>query len=149
MCRGMFNMILFLLMASTTINLYAIHATLINQELESQATYLDAEELFYIARNFESDFFQTSTSTEKIVAWYSVWSSQQPPIYGYFSHTTSTCVQVEESFEVFVNRVFRFENKSMFMEAYGEKESCIFLSLEKGGFKTFGVLKSPICTECN
>lgn len=143
-------MMLFLLMALTTINLYSIHETLISQDLKGQSTYLIAEELFYTARNFETDFQKTVTSPETLIIWYNNWSTyQQPPTFGYFSQQLLECIQVEENFNQFASRVFRFKNNSAFMEDYMAQESCIFLPLEKGGFKTFGVLLSPICTNCN
>ncbi len=150
MRRGMFNLILFMLMASTTVSLYSLHRQLVFQELRNQAMYLDAEELFYKARNFEWDFHTSVHSKQDVLSWRRRWNSEQAPIiYGYFSQQGMECVQVDEPFEQFVNQVFRAENQTVFMESYGAYRSCIILPLEKGGFKTFGVLKSPICVGCN
>ena len=140
-------MMLFMMMATTIVSLASVQSQIMSDELLGQATYLDALELFYRARNFEQGFLATDPTPEAIQTWF---DSQRPaPTYGYLSRWTSECIQVNESFADFTSKVFRFENGRAFMEAYGDQEACIFLPLEKGGFKTLGVLASPLCISCN
>ena len=145
MRRGVFNMVVFLMMASTLTALFSMHRQLVERSLQSQAQILDALELFYAARNAEWMLAASAASPESLHQWY---LHQGGPItYGYFSSLTSSCVQVEEDFDDFVAQAFRFQPPQTFMEAYGTSRSCIVLPMEKGGFKTSAVFISPKCVD--
>ncbi|HDR53335.1 MAG TPA: hypothetical protein ENN60_01520 [archaeon] len=151
MRRGVFNLMLFLMMASTLVSLYAIHHTMLSRELENQARLADALEVFYLARNAELDLARSATSLSAILLWYDRWAHLSTPAFGYLSLTGDACLQTDLSFPDFIAQVFRVENETgtlkIHMEAYENRPSCIFLPFSKGGFKTSAVLVSPACIE--
>ncbi|MBR9681001.1 MAG: hypothetical protein GOU98_04230 [Candidatus Altiarchaeota archaeon] len=140
MRRGVFALTWFLLVSLTLISLYATKATLLNLELKKQSELMDAEELFYQARNFEFDFFK-AVSNHNLDEFYNYWDTQGDLNYGYFDYSNLLCEQVSFSFTEFINNQKIQEDSVIFFE----NSLCVTLSLEDSGFKTFGVVVSPIC----
>ena len=141
MRRGVFAITSFLLFSLAFINLYALYAIFLESYLNTTSQILDGEETFFKARNFETSFvFSALEGKSKLLEWYNYWK----PVYGYYDELRG-CVQVNESFEEFIDEIMRFYNETIFIEAYKQKSSCIAKEINYKGFKTTGMIRSPLC----
>lgn len=145
MCRGMFAMTWFLLLSSTLTNLYLMYDTLIFSEIESQGVLMDAEELFYLARNFEYDFNKMliEDNSENFLNY---WSRKGNLTYGIFSEFgKKACIQVDLSFEEFLNSTVLYRDNLILFSPLETGKSCVTLEIKHQNFKTYGAVVSTIC----
>ena len=139
MRRGMFALLAFLVASTSFVNLLILGSSLYSSYLNTTAKIADAEEAFYRVRNFEQSFVLSAVKGGgELERWYSYWK----PTYGYWS---GECVQVDEPFDVFISRVLKKYGNKIFLEAYGTHESCLYLPVDYKGFKTYALIRSPLC----
>ena len=136
----MFSILSFFLIAGIFANLYTIHSEFWRSYLNTSSKVLDGEEVFYRARNFESSFILSAVEGN-LIEWYDYWR----PVYGYYDELKGKCVQVDEEFNEFVQEIVKIYEKKIVMEAYQNHSSCLFFPVNSKGFKTLGILKSPLC----
>ena len=129
MFRGVFALTWFLLLSTTLVGLYSLNLQLDKKSLSVQGSLMDADEAFYLARNFEWDFAQTHNI--------SYWKTKGDIVYG--TKVGTKCVQSNLAFKDFLEKT---KNLTL---GLGLGPSCVTLEIEYKNFKTLGVLKSPVC----
>ena len=135
MRRGVFALTWFLLLSTALSNLYVAAREIQEQFIKLQGTLMDADEAFYLARNFEWDVKQQLSEGKLNLSY---WYSRGNVSYGVAG---TSCVQVDAPLEVFINKTF----KDGHFQGYGFAPACITFEVHYKTFKTLGVLKSPKC----
>jgi hypothetical protein len=103
--------------------------SLVSRSVSIQSKLIDADEAFYKARNFEWDFANTHNIE--------YWKTKGNLSYGVA--LSSKCEQISLPFKKFL------EKSKNLSSGIGFGPSCVTLEIEYKNFKTFGVLKSPVC----
>ncbi len=134
MRRGVFALTLFLLLSTALVNLYAAYLSLVRASLSYQGQMMDADESFYLARNFEFDARRMIATGGNLSHWRSKGNLS-------FGSAYDSCVQTGLSWDEFRNRTFRGGH----FLALGFAPACVTLEVDYKNFKTLGVLKSPLC----
>ena len=141
MRRGVFAMTLFLLFSTSLVNLILIHNELIEKSLNQTSEIMKAEEVFYMSKDFEISFVKSALRGYSQIE---TWSSHWNITYGFVSPSGDECIQASEPFSSFIRKVVRYEKNGVFLDAYGPYRSCITTTFELEGFKTRGVITSPL-----
>ena len=145
MCRGVFAMTWFFLLASTLVNVYLMYSGLMSSETENQGTLMDAEEAFYMARNFEYDF-KRALSEGELRQFHEYWSSKGTLTHGYFQEfPEKECIQSSQPFEEFVDTATLEQGGALVFSPTAAGQTCVTLAVDYGKFKTLGVIKSTVC----
>lgn len=145
MRRGVFALTFFLLLATALVDLYAMHGRLVRAEMRNQAVLMDASEAFYLARNFEHDF-RRSLALNETEDFLRHWSGRGDLTYGHFrDYPEKGCEQADLGFEEFLGRAVKRDGDVIWFTPIGSDVSCVVLRVHKGGFKTYGVIKSTVC----
>jgi len=143
MCRGVFAITWFLLLGMTLTNMYLAYSTLLSSELKNQGERMDAEEAFYMARNFEFDF-KRAVAQGDTQEFYDYWSSQGNLVYGIFHEFPEKhCEQADMSFKGFLSQTL--SKNPLLFSPIGQEQTCVVLDVQYGKFKTLGVIKSTVC----
>ncbi len=138
MRRGVFAITWFFLLASTLVNLYAIYGTLVSSELKNQGVLMDADEAFYMARNFEYDFRRAVVDGE-------VENFKERWNFTYGNWQDGRCVQVNVSLDEFLNMTILQRGNTLIFSPLMTGRSCLAAEVRHQYFKTYGVVVSTVC----
>ena len=145
MLRGVFAIGWFFLLASTLISLVSMKNLLISDEVEVQSILMDAEETFYIARNFEFDF-KKRVVENNFEGFLQYWGTRGKVNYGFFSDVfEKQCVQTDSTFEDFLNEVLLRRQDYTLFSPINQMKTCVTLEIDYKNFKTYGAIISLTC----
>jgi len=128
----------FFLLASTLANLYAVYDVLVSSELKNQGVLMDADEAFYMARNFEHDFKRALADGE-MEGFGERWN------FTYGSWQDGRCVQVNMSLDEFLNLTVLQREDTIIFSPLMTGRSCLAMEVRHQYFKTYGVVVSTVC----
>ncbi|MBR9680144.1 MAG: hypothetical protein GOU99_03790 [Candidatus Altiarchaeota archaeon] len=150
MCRGVFSLSLFLIIASSLISLFSTQLVLEHKQLNTSLTIIEAQELFYLSKNIEWSFQDSLLANNEISArtqltdWKNYWSKIGVVRYGKYLDET-TCLETAISWQAFLEKTITVVGNSTYFTGFGLEKACIFIELEKRNFKTLATIISPEC----
>lgn len=145
MSRGVFALTWFLLLATALINIYTTYDRLISTELSAQATLMDAEETFYLARNFEHEF-RYAIANDRLNSFQDYWSVRGNLTHGTMHPFERRCIPSDQPFVKFVRSATRKTGSLVYLDPL-HGQTCITLAIKNGKFKTYGVITSTLCVD--
>ena len=140
MCRGVFAVTSLIIFSLAISSLFSIYSQIRSNFLNYTSTILNGEEAFYRARNFETSF-RFAVANGRINEWFTYWK----PVYGFYDDINGRCVQVNDSFEKFLNKTLKIYGGRAVLEPYQKAPSCLSKEIIYKGFKTRGMIRSTLC----
>ena len=118
---------------------------LVSNDLDVQSKLMNAEEAFYIARNFEYDF-KRRVSEDDFETFFEYWETKGNITYGFFSNIfENQCIQTEQSFGDFLDSALLKREDYIMFSPIGPQKTCVVLEIHYKDFKTYGVITSLKC----